>query len=541
MILSRFFQSLGYRRANGLILIAGFILTAFANLTFFAHTQAVYPFFGGNTLFVASLFLFLWAFHSLLMLPFAWAYTLKPLLIVMFMLSAVTAYFMDTYRTVIDAAMINNLFATHTEEVLDLVSLKYFLYVGLLGVLPSFVLLKLGVIYGTWKQELLQRFFLFILLIGVMVLVSVPLGNYYASFIREHRIIRSYANPSYVIHSMIQYVDQFWVPKSTEVRKMAENASINLPARRRIAVMVVGEAARADHFSLNGYARDTNPKIRQEGVISLKNVRSCGTSTAISVPCMFSLEGMKGFGSKREKQQENLLDVLQRLGVKVLWLDNNSDSKGVALRVPYQRYLESPPNMICNPECRDEGMLPALTNWIDSQNTAPILVVLHQMGNHGPSYFKRYPPPFLKWTPVCETNQLEQCSPETIINAYDNSTLFTDDFLAKTINALKPYAKTADTLMFYVADHGESLGENGLYLHGLPYALAPDTQTHVASVMWVGQGASPALQQAWEYLPKRAEAPLNHDIIVQTLLGYFGVQTTFYQPKNDLLTPPPSH
>ena len=169
--------------------------------------------------------------------------------------------------------------------------------------------------------------------------------------------------------------------------------------QKELVIVVVGETARADHFALNGYPRPTNPRLAGESqLISFNNVSSCGTSTAISVPCMFAFNDRRSFDVDESRYLENALDVIARAGVDVLWRDNNSSSKGVADRVEYQDYKSRELNPVCDEECRDIGMLQGLQAYIDSR-PKDVLIVLHQMGSHGPAYYKRYPPEFEKFTP----------------------------------------------------------------------------------------------------------------------------------------------
>ena len=200
----------------------------------------------------------------------------------------------------------------------------------------------------------------------------------------------------------------------------------------------------------------TNPLLKQEDIINFPNMSSCGTATAISVPCMFSITNKENYDSTKIRNSDNILDILKRAGVNILWRDNNSDSKGVALRVEYQDFQIPENNPICDDECRDIGMLSNLQEYIDSKKSGDIFIVLHQMGNHGPAYYKRYPKEFEKFTPVCKTNQLEECTQEEIDNAYDNAILYTDYFLSKVIELLKQN-NDFETAMIYISDHGESL------------------------------------------------------------------------------------
>jgi lipid A ethanolaminephosphotransferase len=157
------------------------------------------------------------------------------------------------------------------------------------------------------------------------------------------------------------------------------------------------------------------------------------------------------------------------------------------------------------------------------------------MGNHGPAYYKRYPQKFETFSPVCKTNQLEECRSEEIINAYDNGILYTDYFLAKTIDLLKQNDGVFQTALVYMSDHGESLGENGLYLHGLPYFMAPDAQTHVGALMWFGKQSKQVIDTT--KLKQVANNRFSHDNLFHTLLGLMQIETSAYQAKADILAP----
>jgi lipid A ethanolaminephosphotransferase len=247
---------------------------------------------------------------------------------------------------------------------------------------------------------------------------------------------------------------------------------------------------------------------------------------------MFSIFTRDEYSDNNMKSQENLLDVLHHAGVNILWRDNNSDSKGTALRVPYEDYKSPSRNPICDVECRDEGMLVGLQEYIDRTKYGDILIVLHQMGNHGPAYFKRYPKEFEKFTPVCKTNQLEECSREEIGNAYDNAVLYTDYFLSKVISLLKQNEKSFESAMVYISDHGESIGENNLYLHGLPYFMAPDSQKHVGAILWFGNG----FKIDNKALKEKSTEIFSQDYLFHTILGLLEVDTSIYDKTLDILS-----
>lgn len=518
---------------NHIIILSSLFFVAFYNVSFFSHVTEVYPL-GDNMGFLASLGMVLFFFIFFLLQLLSYRYTLKPLLIFFFIASSFAAYFMDTYGVMIDDGMLINALQTDGAETLGLLSLKMGLYFVLLGVVPSYLVYKTKITYGTFKKELISRLIALGIALGVILATIALLGGNYASFFREHKQLRQYTNPPFWIYSVGKLTKTLTANTNRPIEQMGTDAQISHGGKRKILVMVVGEAARWDHFSLNGYERETNPNLRKENIINLPDVSSCGTSTAHSVPCMFSMRDRSSFDMDDAKFEENVLDVIHHTGkVAIIWRDNNSNSKGVADRVVYENYKSNEHNTMCEGECRDEGMLVGLDKFVAEHPDQDILIVLHQMGNHGPEYFKRYPKAFEKFTPVCTTNQLEACTQQEITNAYDNAILYTDDFLAKTIAFLQQYDEANDVGMIYMSDHGESLGENGIYLHGIPYMFAPEGQKHVGSLMWFG--AHSTQQTNIDKLKQNTNESFSQDNLSHTLLGFFGVQTTIYQPQKDIL------
>lgn len=503
------------------------------NVSFFRHLIQTYGTSITSLARIASVaVVFLAATSIVLSLP-TFRRTVKPVLILILLVSSQVAYFMDAYDVVIDTHMIQNILETNRAEAFDLLSLKQLGYLVLLGIVPSLLLYRVRIAPVTLKRLLLQKLKTIGIMLGVAAVIMLASGRFYASFFREHKPLRYYSNPAYYLYSLGAYAgSSLSHPRKgvtaigTDVRQEPNRQG------RKLVILVVGEAARWDHFSLNGYSRETNPRLKQEEIINFSQFTSCGTETGVSVPCMFSSFGRKGYEKGKVRHTENILDLLQRAGVTVLWRENNSDSKGVADRVPFEDFKTSAKNTVCEAgECRDEGMLVGLQEFLAAHPKGDILIVLHQMGNHGPAYYKRYPKSFEKFTPVCQTNQLEQCSQESIVNAYDNALLYTDYFLSKVIGFLKQNDASFQTAMVYMSDHGESLGEKGLYLHGFPYAIAPETQTHVGAVLWFGK-QFPVNRAT---LKQHATASYDHDYLFHTLLGMLDVSTTIYRQNLDML------
>ena len=493
-----------------IVLVAAFVLV-FANFRILSNFTAEYALSPSSVVFMASACLVLLCFDVILLGVSTVGILTKPVLILFLMLSAGAAYFMDTYNVIIDDVMIDNILQTDSAEVSNLISTKQLLYILLLGVAPSYLVYRTKIAKTTWRKGIARRLGL---ITGSILLITATLFTFssaYATFFREHKLLRFYTNPTYLVYSI-----GLFAKERTSGLTNIEFTQIGLDAhatpssdKRKLLVVVVGETVRADHLALNGYERDTNPLLETENVISFSNVWSCGTSTSVSVPCMFSPFTRDEYSASKGANTGNVLDMVQRAGSNVLWLDNNSDSKGVALRVPYISTRTSDFNDKCDSECRDEGMIDILNEYVPDHPDGDIVIVMHQMGNHGPAYYKRYPRAFEQFTPACQTNILENCTQEEIINSYDNALLYTDFFLANTIEALKAFSTEFSTSMFYISDHGESLGEHGLYLHGLPYALAPDTQKRVPMMMWFDE-TSKAKNPHFEKLYAKTDNAYSH-------------------------------
>jgi lipid A ethanolaminephosphotransferase len=518
---------------NQLLLATALFLTAFANHAFFRNLSMTFAETPWGLLHMISLAAVLMCATLLFLALVSVRPLLKPMLVALLLVAAVSAYFMDTYNIIIDRDMLVNVMATNAAESGDLVTPRLFLYVGLLGLLPSLVLWRVRIRPASLGKAMGSRLLLTGGALVIMLALVLMSSAFYAAFVREHKDLRYYANPLTPIYSAYKFGKTHLKAGSIEVAAIGEDAEI--PAAdidRELVIMVLGETARADRFSLNGYERETNPELARQGVISFADVSACGTSTAISVPCMFDIYDRDDFSSDKTEATENALDVLDRAGVNILWRDNNSDSKGVADRLAFEDYRSSNLNPSCDEECRDVGMLSGLAEFIEQQEQGDILIVLHQMGSHGPAYYKRYPEEFRVFVPTCDSVQLDSCSETEIGNAYDNTILYTDHFLARTIEFLRGYDDRFETVMLYASDHGESLGESGLYLHGLPYWLAPNAQTRVPLVFWFGPNYYDIDVDAMRQL---RDEPLSHDNLFHTLLGLFEINSGVYDGSKDLL------
>ncbi len=526
-------------RISTLTLITALLLSSFDNSVFFTavftavnKTQTI----GWD--FKLALYLCLTALFCILLSLIGFKALFKPLSMLFIVTAAGISYFMTAYGVIIDVDMIQNAAETDTKEVLELLNFSMLWHIALLGILPAYLLYICPVNYLSIGKELAQR--------GIVIAIAGSvLGGlvfvYYKDFaltLRNNHGLRYLINPNYPVYSLVKYLKRTDTPPA-QLLRIAEDAQQKpIPAangKKSLVILVVGETARARNFALNGYARPTNAMLSQLDIINFNNTYSCGTATAASVPCMFSHLDKEHYSDKEAKQYENLLDVLQRTGVNVLWRDNNSGCKGVCDRVPTEKLENLKLQDVCSTEeCYDAVLLHELDNFIQQQQ-GDTLVVLHQKGSHGPAYYKRHPADFTKFTPECQSEQVQDCPQEQIANAYDNTIAYTDYFLAEAIKLLQRHASQFNTALWYMSDHGESLGENGIYLHGLPYFMAPDEQIHVPFILWLSPEVQQNLPVNAECLKQRSGQRYSHDNIFHSILGLFKVQTALYQADADVL------
>lgn len=512
-----------------LVVGVSLLWTLLFNQPFLQAAAQVMP---AQPLFMVNLGLLLTVLQAWLLTLLCWPRLFKPGLMLLWMMAAGASYFIHSYGIVIDRGMLQNALATDSREVQGLLTSKMLWWMLGLGLLPALGLGLLPLRFAPWPRHLRVWLSLVVGWLLLLVLLLLMANQHYASFLRNHKEVRQLATPVNVVYAAYSLARQHWQGQGLPYRQLGLDARQSLPLAKRskpsLLVLVVGETARADHFSLNGYPRQTNPQLAQLPLLSFSQVSSCGTATAVSVPCMFSLQNRQEYDEPRAQRQDNLLDILQRAGLEVWWLDNNSGCKGVCERI---RSIPLPEQR-CEGECRDELMTAVLLEQLQQAPQRDRVVVLHQLGSHGPDYSKRYPAQAAHFSPACQTSQLQECSQEEVINAYDNTLVYSDQVLAQLIRALQQQGDY-DSALLYVSDHGESLGENGLYLHGMPYLLAPEAQKHVPMLLWLSPGYQRSYGLDQVCLQQQRQQPWSHDNLVHSVLGMSRVETSVYQPQWD--------
>ncbi len=441
---------------------------------------------------------------------------LKLFTIFMMIGNAIALYFVVTYHVILDKTMMGNVFNTDIHEAISFYHPKLLLYLLFLGILPAYFIAKIGI-----RKP--KRIRLLIQLIGICTLgifIMYLNASTWLWIDKNAKKLGALSMPwSYTINA-IRYQLKQWRKNKKQILLPHATFKNN---NKILVVLVIGESARANNFSLYGYNKKTNPYLEKLHVIALKPAVSTATYTTASVNSMLSYKGLTS------DTYEVLPSYLQREGVEVIWRTNNWGEPTMKVET-YQN--NSDLQALCQGEgCQyDEVLLSKLGQRIQSAQKNKIFVVLHTAGSHGPTYYKKYPKSFEHFQPVCKTVDLKTCSRQELINTYDNTIIYTDYFLKKTIDILKK--QHIPSMMIYASDHGESLGEYGLYLHGTPYTIAPDVQKNIPMILWL----SPKLRntKALKSLSSLQAHHYSHHNIFHTILGAFGMHSSIYNQKLDI-------
>jgi len=521
---------------EALILIASTFFALVCNNLFWRSAIATNP---SSVLFAVSLFALLVSVHAILFSLLIWRWNAKLVLTVLFITTAFATHYMNSYNVYLDADMLRNVLATDHKESRELMTPALLLPLIGYGLLPTLLLWRVRLRERSWTRTLSWRVaFLLAVIVAGGAGTMLSFQNI-SVLMRNHREVRYLATPVNYIIALKQNLassspmqKQPKLPLGTDAKALPRAAG----SKPRLLVLVVGETVRAQNWGLNGYARQTTPELAQTGVINFPDMHSCGTSTEVSLPCMFSPFGRHDYDEKKIRAHQSLLHVLEHAGIATLWRDNQSGCKGVCEGLDIQRLDDATtPGLCADGRCMDEILLENLAAQVRTK-PGDRVVVLHQLGNHGPSYFQRYPAQFRRFAPTCDTADLGKCSREDIVNSYDNAIRYTDHFLTRTIAALRGL-DDYDTAMIYLSDHGESLGEKGLYLHGVPYAIAPEEQTRVPMVMWFSPGFAADRGLDMNCVRHRAAQRTDQDNLFPSVLGLMQVQTSVYDPTRDLFAP----
>lgn len=486
-------------------------------------------------LFIFSIFTLLVIVISFALNFIVWQRTYKYVYSLIFILTAISFYFISQYNIVIDKDMVRNVIETNSSEAKDLINITFFLYLALLSVIPIFLVSRIKLQIVSFKKLIIQK-----LLIALMSILSIVILLYisypsYASLARNNRHLSHIILPTNFIFASVSYLKEQLKVSNIPFDPISINSTRNNNGiKKNVTILIIGETARADRFSINNYSKLTNPRISQRDIINFNQTFSCGTSTATSLPCIFSHLNREKYNHKVGKNSDNLLDFFSRVNIDVQWRDNNTGCKGICNRVDYIDLSQEKDTEFCNStECHDEILLQGLNSQIINNENDQV-IVLHPKGSHGPAYYLRYPKEFEKFKPTCKTIQLQKCSQEELDNSYDNTIVYADYIIDKTISLLEKLPKGTNTSLIYISDHGESLGENNIYLHGTPYMIAPEVQKHIPFLIWMSEQQKKVGKIDYDCLKEKQNHPYSHDNIFHSMLGYMNIKTSHYDARKDI-------
>lgn len=520
-----------------LVAITTAFVLFFDNGTFFAKGMSL---FDGKTVSFAVLVAALYSLMFAVFILFGSRWIVKPFLAFILILSAVTSYYMDTLGIFIDRDMVQNVATTTFTEGKHLVTPGFVSQVALWGILPSMVVFWSRLTPTRFWRALTVNSGLFALCLALTVGLLLTDFKTYAAIGREHKDLMGSTQPGAPLVGGVRYIEMITRSTDTEVAAVGTDARKSggyTPAAKPVlSVLVIGETARAQNFSLNGYGRDTNPELAKRDIVYFSDVDSCGTATAVSMPCMLSKFDHSSYSYDKGVSNENLVDVLAHAGFNVEWWDNNTGDKGLADRIVFRSFTHAGNPEFCpSGECTD-GIYRKYLEEAIANIKGDTVLVLHQIGSHGPTYYLRYPDEFEKFKPACRTAEFKDCTIEEITNSYDNTILYTDHFLSDIIDLLAAQTQL-DTNLFYASDHGESLGEGGLYLHGAPYMFAPEFQTKVPMLAWMSPGYKTRFGIDQACVEAQAGQNHSHANLFHSVLGMLDIRTKERDPALDMFAP----
>lgn len=506
---------------NNLKLAHFALLMSFLNFLFFHYPFYTFVFknidyqsLNGITIIISLIVLMLVANYIVFyLICFLSRFVGKFLLVLFFTINAIAVYFINTYSVIIDESMISNVLNTNYEESSSFFSIKLIVYIVLLGVIPGIYIIKAKIINGTLKKFLITTS---LTLLFILTLVFANASNW-LWIDKNSKTLGGLAMPwSYSVNIALFYIHKH---KENEKEILLPNATIK-DNNKSVVVLVIGESARSQNFSLYGYKKNTNPLLSKTDNLFHFEATSCATYTTAGVKCILSYKDT-------DELYEILPNYLYRNNVEVIWRTTNWGEPPVHIK-NYQNRDVLMPN--CNGEgCNyDEVLLTGLKEQILASQKNKILIVLHTSTSHGPTYSKKYPPQFEIFKPVCNSVELGNCSQTELINAYDNTIIYTDYILNKIIENLKEL-KEYNCAMIFVSDHGESLGEKNLYMHGLPKSIAPKEQYEIPFIVWFSDSS--------KHL--KPNTVLSQSYVFHSVLNFLSIQSPIYNEKMNIFTSTP--
>lgn len=543
--MKNYFSNFKLSNANYTLLLAIFI-TLIPNIAIYTDVYHILSKLDNFSIgFVISIpFFFIFAYNIIFNVV-TWPFITKPLSVILILLSCALFFAEYNYGIFFDRNMIQNIFETDASEATSYSSWFALMWFVVIGILPAIIFSCIRIKKESAIKFILKKILYVIASAAGIVLIAAMYYQDYASVVRNNKYLGDRMVPASFIHSTIQYIHRTYFTKPIPYTQIGLDAHQTPAALKQaeskptLLIMVLGETARAQNYQVNGYARDTTPYTNDlPNMIRFSDAASCGTATAISVPCMFSRMNRENLNLAKAPRQDNVLDIFERAGIDVLWKENDGGDKKVAQHIKKITLDPKQKSPLCDGStCYDMALLNNLDQQIN-QMKGNRVIVLHLIGSHGPTYYKRYPPNMNYYKPNCNRADIENCSVQQIKNTYDNTLRYTDFVLKALVNKLKSKSDQFNSALIYMSDHGESLGEDGIFLHGAPYSFAPIYQRRVPLMVWLSNGIQKENGISLKCM-KSYSKKTNHfsqDNLFDSLLGIMDVKTSVYRPQQDIFS-----
>lgn len=472
---------------------------------------------------LSILLIFYFASYLILALAYLFsAYLVKLFCVSTTIINAALLFFIHNYGIEIDQVLISNIVNTRYSEASELINLELIVTVTLLGIIPAVMLALVKIKRVKRRQTLFGLIKVTALTVPALYLMS---GSWL--WIDKHASkVGSLLLPwAYIVDFTRYQVSRYQAQQEQVLLPKGHFTKQN----KTLVVLVIGETARKANFGLYGYAKNTTPKLTNESLLALNNTSSCTTYTTASIKCMLSHQTQEQLFAT---EYEYLPSYLKRHDIDVIWHSNNWGEPAIEVNT-YNKAETLRQNCQGTGCDHDEVLLQGLSERIINSKQQRIFVVLHQKGSHGPLYHERHPKAFEQFSPGCHSLNIRDCSYQELVNAYDNTILYTDHFLSRVIATLKQITETP-SMMMYISDHGESLGEYGLYLHGTPKSVAPAYQFDIPFLIWM----TPELKarKAIDFDTFEQQSKYGQDHVFHTIMGAFDLISPVYDKSKDLFS-----
>ena len=477
---------------------------------------------GGKIFLLTSLVIIMLALNFMMTYLVMWLMRIvgRILLALLSVINATAVYFIYTYSVMIDATTIENVFNTRYSEASGFFSWPMWLSIIGFGLLPAlFCLLwpvrydkakKLGICCGSS-------------LAIVAAIAAMNIGQ--TLFVTQHDTeLGGLLQPwSYVVNT--GRVLSFQHDEKAEEIKLPDGKITDTD--KAVVVLVIGESARKANFQFYGYKRNTNPLLAKQADLKVYEANACATYTTAGTKAILEPQNS-------DDLYEMLPNYAFRTGVDVSWRTSNWGEPPIHI----DEYLTNEQLGSLYPGENiyyDAILLNGLRERIESSKKDKVLIVLHTSTSHGPNYADKYPKAFEVYKPVAKNVEEGEKNVDMLVNAYDNTIRYTDFLLDNLINTLRSM-KDWHSAMIFISDHGESLGENKMFMHGLPMKLAPKVQYEIPFFVWT----SPQFR---DYKPTSSSKDITDDelpavleqhYIFHSVLNLLSIESPAYNKAYDI-------